>query len=273
MPRYVLPLLIAAAVAIALALTWWTLGRAGSTEAANVEQDVAPFHRLEVNGGADVVLQHGSAPHISIDAPVRGSRVAADVQDGTLVINVRDTRRWWSGLTGRNRGRTVRVTVTYRDLDAIALSGAVRLSATALDTPQLRVAASGGSAVRIDELRTDMLRVIGSGALKAELGGHATEQRISINGAGDYDAERLSGDHANVSVSGVGHVVVRVAKTLSASISGAGSVEYYGDPEVKEHVSGVGRIKRREAVAPVGRGIHFAAWPALHAAAAYGAPI
>ena len=27
MPRYVLPLLIAGAVAVALGLTWWTLGR------------------------------------------------------------------------------------------------------------------------------------------------------------------------------------------------------------------------------------------------------
>jgi len=34
-----------------------------------------------------------------------------------------------------------------------------------------------------------------------------------------------------------GSIVLRVQKTLRASISGAGSVEYYGDPEVRQQVS------------------------------------
>lgn len=263
MPRYLLPLLIAVAVAIALALTGWTLGRAGATEAANVEQDVGPFHRLEVNGGAEVVLQRGRVGHVSVETSVRGQRVRADVRDGTLRVTARDTRRWWNGLVGGSRSRAVRVTITYSELDALALSGSVKLTASGLDTPELRLDASGGSTVRIDDIKTQLLRVNGDGALKAELSGHATEQRVSISGAGDYNAEHLESDQASVDVSGVGNVVLRVAKTLSASISGAGTIEYYGDPQVRQRISGVGRIKRREAAIADPHGLRLAGWPLL----------
>jgi hypothetical protein len=47
-------------------------------------------------------------------------------------------------------------------------------------------------------------------------------------------------------VSGVGNVIVHADRTLRASISGAGVIEYAGNPTVTEHVSGIGRVKRRE---------------------------
>jgi hypothetical protein len=251
MPRYVLPLLLAIAVAIALALTWWTLGRSTpATEAASMDREVERFHAIDVTGVAVVVLERGSAEHVRIDAPARGARVSANVRNGRLNVSARETRRWWNFLLGRGGGGTVRVTVTYRDIDAISLSGAVRLTASGLHAPAISIAASGGSSVRLDGLATQLLRVSGDGALKAQIAGEATEQRVSISGAAEYEAGSLASERARIDVSGVGHVVVRVATALNASISGAGSIEYYGDPQVEQHVSGVGRVKRREATAP-----------------------
>src|SRR5690348_18098419 len=84
MPRYALPLLLAIALVIALVLTWWTLGRSPSaSEGATVDRDVEPFHAVSISGAADVVLQHGEAEHVSIEAPARGARVTANVRDGT----------------------------------------------------------------------------------------------------------------------------------------------------------------------------------------------
>ena len=47
-------------------------------------------------------------------------------------------------------------------------------------------------------------------------------------------------------MSGVGNVVLHADQTLDASISGAGVIEYVGNPTVTEHVSGIGRVRRRE---------------------------
>ena len=44
-----------------------------------------------------------------------------------------------------------------------------------------------------------------------------------------------------------GKVLINSAKTLKIAISGAGSVEYLGDPKVTQDISGVGRVKRRES--------------------------
>jgi hypothetical protein len=262
MPRYALPLLVLAVVAVALLLTWLALGRgAGSGEVAVAEQDLAPFARIEVSGAADVVLQKGSGEHVTIETPTRGLRIQAEVRGNTLRITTRDNRRWWSSLFGRSSRRNARIGVTYRNLEALVLSGAVRITAATMETPELRISANGGSSIHIDGLKTQSLRVDGSGALKAELAGEATEQRVAISGAAEYDAERLASTQANVSVSGVGHVVVRVEKALTASISGAGTIEYYGNPEVKEHVSGVGRVKRREASGDTAKPRwHVASW-------------
>ena len=264
MPRHLLPLMVLAAVVVALVLTWMVLGGRGAgsaSENAIAEQDVSPFRRIDVSGAAEVILQRGPTEHVSVDAPARGMRVVAQVDGDTLDISSRDRRRWWSTLFGPGSGsRTPRITITYRNLDSVELSGAVRLIATALETPELRLEANGGSTLRIEGLKTRSLRVEGSGALKAEIAGETTEQRVSISGAGRYDASGLASTHASVDVSGVGKVVVRVDKTLDASISGAGTIEYLGSPTVRERVSGVGRVKRREAAERDAAHFHVAAW-------------
>ncbi len=48
-------------------------------------------------------------------------------------------------------------------------------------------------------------------------------------------------------MSGIGNVLLHAERTLRASISGAGNIEDIGDPAVTEHVSGLGRVKRRES--------------------------
>jgi hypothetical protein len=251
MPRYVLPILILGVIALAAILSWWTLGRGGSAgDTAMADRDVGPFHRIEINGAADVTLRQGSGEHLGIETPSRGLRVAASVEDGTLTITARDTRRWWQNLFGGTRGgRIAKVTITFRNLDAVSIAGAVRLTSASLETPELRVEASGGSTLRIDGLKTNLLRVEADGALKARLAGTATEQHIEISGASEYNAGELASRDATVDVSGVGRVVLRVEKTLDASISGAGSVEYYGNPQVKKSISGVGKVRQRDAEA------------------------
>ena len=203
---------------------------------------------MEVNGAAELLVVQGPREHLTVETPTRGQRIVANVRGDTLAITIRDTRRWWQALTGRGSGsRTTRITVTVRAIDALALNGAVKMTGTGLTTPALRLSASGGSSVQIDGLKTGTLRVSGNGALKARLSGEATEQHVSISGAGEYQAEELASERATINVSGVGHVVVRVERELNATISGAGNVEYVGSPVVKERVSGMGRVKRLES--------------------------
>lgn len=261
MPRTSLPWLIVAAVLVSAALAWWTLtrGSAAPEPARSEHEELAPFHEIEVGGTAAVTLLQSDRESIDVEARDRATRVDTDLSAGRLVIRARDRRRWWSGLFGHRTPGRPNIIIHFRKLDVLALTGNVKLNAPQLATSSLRIAASGGSSLSIGDLSATSLRVNGSGALQAHLAGHVEDEDVSISGAGSYSAEHLYATHASVSVSGVGSVLLHAERTLDASLSGAGVIEYVGDPAVTEHVSGIGRVKRRESDAT--RGTRAAAPP------------
>jgi hypothetical protein len=247
MPRTTLPLLIVAAVLVSAMLAWWTLSRGiGGEPGAETarHESLPPFHQLEIGGSAEVTLLQSDSESIDVEAG-RHVRVSAQVSNGRLRLRAVDRRRWWNRLFGGRSPSAPHVTLRFRTLDVIDMNGSVKIRASRLDAQSLRIAASGGSTLAIEDLRATSLRVDGSGALDAKLGGRVDQQFVSISGAGSYHADKLSADDATDNVSGVGDVVVNARKTLRASISGAGNIEYVGDPKVTEHVSGIGRVRRR----------------------------
>jgi hypothetical protein len=251
MRRFSLPLVILLAVAIALGLTWLALGGGGSSrrdESRSETQALAPFKRIQLSGSTVVMLvQDTNGPLVTSIAPRTAARVGVKVQGETLMITASDGARWWRSLFSGGPSATPQITIHFKDLDAIEVSGGVRIVAPEVHVPALRIEGSGGTSLSIDDLRAATLTVSGAGALKAVLAGQVADQKISISGAGEYQAAQLVSDNAIVDVSGAGHIVVNARKTLKANISGAGVVEYLGDPVVKESVSGVGRVKRRQS--------------------------
>ena len=132
MRRFALPILILATVIVAAVLAWFTLTRVAGGGGGDVTTEIRavnPFHRLEINGRADVTLVEGPSESVTIEAAARGqSRITARVERGTLMISAGDSRRWWNALIGSRPTATPRMTVAFKVLDAIALSGAVKVS-------------------------------------------------------------------------------------------------------------------------------------------------
>lgn len=256
MPRSSLPWLVLGTLGISAALAWFTLTRGGGPGAGHSSafehHALAPFTELEIGGAAEVIVLQGGAEAIDVEAAGRANVVEANVSRGRLVIRSRDRRHWWGRIFGHEASQSPTITIHLRNLDVLALTGTVKVTVPKLTTRSLRIAASGGSALTIDELRANTLRVEGSGALKADLAGRVDDEHVSISGAGSYHAERLRATDATVSVSGVAKVIVHAERKLNASISGAGLIEYLGDPEVVEEISGIGRVKRRDSSATPG---------------------
>ena len=242
---------VLASIVIAVGLAWLVVSRAdfgGSSRSERVTevQALPPFQRIEVSGLAEIVLVQGNKETISIGNPSRAG-LTASVEGNALRIARTNGRRWWHSLPGGGAGRTPRIVVTFKDLHYIAASGAVQVRAAALNVPDLRISSSGATSLKIDDLQARTLRVSGSGAMTTELAGRVTDQQVSISGAADYRAENLVSDSATVTESGARVVIVHARQKLKASISGAGSIEYLGDPDVEQRVSGAGRVKKRKA--------------------------
>ena len=254
MRRLSLPLVILVSIVIAACLTGYALAETPDRKDEPVTEShaLAAFKRIEISGSAAVTLvQDTNGPLVATLPPSAASQITVKVQKETLIIKVNDNARWWSDMFGRGPSGTPQITIHFKDLDGIDVAGAVRISARQIHVPELSIDGSGGTTIQIEDLRATRLSVEGSGALKAELAGQVTDQSIEISGAGNYQAARLVSDNASVEVSGAGKIVVNARKKLTASLSGAGVVEYIGEPVVKESISGAGRIRRREAAADV----------------------
>jgi hypothetical protein len=240
---------ILAATVVAVIIGWFYLVSSfrGGGDVVTEDRVLPPFSRIVIEGFADVRLVQGAAESVRVAAPQKQlATVRTQVSDGTLTISAGASRSWWLAFFGGG-GRGTQLRITFRDLESIDAAGAVKLRAEGIKADRLRVQASGATSLRIDALDANELSVSGSGAMKVELAGRVAQQRVSISGAGDYRAADLVSDEARIAVSGAGRVLVQVEKTLRIALSGAGVVEYIGDPKVTQHVSGAGRVKRRDA--------------------------
>ena len=210
---------------------------------------VGPFDRVEISGNAELILVQGDREAVLVEAsPKARSRIRVRSRDGRLRIDTSENASWWSWFAGGG-GRRPTITVYFKSLESLEMSGAIKATSDAIRSPKLRVNASGAASMKVGALNVEALLFSGSGAVKGDFAGSATEQKISISGAGAYRAPKLVSETAAVTVSGAGKVVVNARKKLDASISGAGAIEYFGDPVLKQQVSGAGKITRRSSSA------------------------
>jgi hypothetical protein len=210
---------VGGAVALGLALGGCAGQLWGSGRLAVEDRHVSGFDAVSVGGGARLVLTQGDRESLAVEAddnllPL----VETEVRGGRLSLG------WRSG-TSVATDRGLRFEVTARELSAIAASGGGQVEATGLDTPALRVDASGGAHVRAE--------------------GRADRQEVTSSGGGGFDGARLRGASARVRASRGGWAVVDVAEELDASADGGGWVEYAGEPRVRQEASGGGWVRRR----------------------------
>ncbi|PKL82952.1 MAG: hypothetical protein CVV24_07425 [Ignavibacteriae bacterium HGW-Ignavibacteriae-3] len=116
-----------------------------------------------------------------------------------------------------------------------------------ITTPVLdRIEVSGANNVNVDNISTDEFHVELSGAGNIDMSGEVEKLKAELSGAGNINAKNLKAKDVRISVSGAASANVFASRSLDASVSGVGSIDYYGNPQkTKTDVSGVGSISRR----------------------------
>jgi hypothetical protein len=135
--------------------------------------------------------------------------------------------------------------LTVKELDTVVISGLGSVELPEMDVPRFSVVISGGGSVDVDGLSGDVVdvEISGLGSLSID-GGEVDEQDVVISGGGSYKARNLQSARVEVEIDGLGSATVRVSEHLGVTISGGGSVEYFGDPSVDQDVSGLGHVQR-----------------------------
>ncbi len=189
-----------------------------SSDVTSESRDVSGFDEVELRGVGNLSLEQTGSESLTVEAEESVlPKIRTEVVNNRLIIGPEPN-------TSIQTTQPINYTLTVKDLNALKVSGSGDIEAEGISTDGLTVAVSGTGDV--------------------EISGEADSQEIEISGTGDYQAEDLESKEVKVDVGGTGSAIVNVSDQLDAKVSGAGSVEYIGDPTVNQDVSGTGEVSK-----------------------------
>jgi hypothetical protein len=193
-------------------------GVKGSGNAKTEARKVDGFSAVDVSGSVHVELAIAAQPSVEVSG------------DDNLVAMI-DTQVHGDVLSIGNHGNMRPVVPLV-----------VRVSATRI----AKVTASGATTVAVHGVHGDQLAITVEGAATLRGDGAVHQLTVDTSGAGTLDLEHLTAERASVKASGSGTVTIDVTQALDADVSGAGTVNYHGNPpDVKKDVSGAGSLVKR----------------------------
>jgi hypothetical protein len=194
------------------------------------------FDRLEIGDAFIIRVTEGS--YFSVE--VRGDRRNLDdlevYKSGNTLV-VRYDRY-------ESRKHETYIDIVMPSISAAVFSGATNSVITGFDDLELvNISLSGASVSQID-VETVQLNINLSGASVADLRGQALSLDAEVSGASSIKAFTLPVINATLNVSGASVAKITVSDNLEATISGASTVIYRGNPVISEDVSGGSSLQR-----------------------------
>ena len=220
-------------------LPWINVVR-GSGNLITETRLVSGFDAVRLDGAGRLVITQGVSESLEIQAEDNLiNQLTSDVQQNTLVLGFQS--RLWRRSIIPTRPVTYNLTVT--DLSKLTLNGAGDLDIQSLQTDTLVIEINGAGNIVIEDLSAQNLTVNLAGTGSINVSGVVSDQVINLDGAGNYQAGDLQTQSTVIKISGLASGTVWAAETLQVSISGGGSVSYYGAPQVTEEISGLGQVR------------------------------
>ena len=231
--------LIALVTLPAQAQWWGGKGIKGNGEVTTITRSVGDYDQIHVAGFFDVDLVYGNEGTITIEGESNLLEyLVTEVNGNALKIKTEKGKN-----LKPSRNKTIRVTVPFKDIDEVTLSGSgdvVGKDVIKTDTFKTAVAGSGDVIVQVEANTVDG-SVAGSGDLTVK--GDANSVGFSVAGSGDIHAGNLKAQEAYARVAGSGDIRVNCSKYLKARVSGSGDIEYSGNPDKEDtKVAGSGSI-------------------------------
>lgn len=214
-------LLITIIVIFALTSCMWRISfdsLTGSGKMTTEQRTVENFDTLEINSYGRLIIKQADKESLKIEGEENIlSNLVTEVENHKLVIKF------------KNRLNIIPTKeliyyLTVKDLTSLVSNGAVSING--------------------EDLSLNNLSIKLNGAEKITISGTVEKQVIEINGAGYYDAKNFSSKDCTVILNGAGGAAVKVSDKLDASIAGAGSIQYIGNPEVTQKINGIGKIEK-----------------------------
>lgn len=203
------------------------------------------FDTIEISGAAHVRFRQGESESVFVEGDEAAQKaLTLEVRSGQLYIRPAGSWKFWNT-------RRINVNVTARDLKRVNISGAADLLATLpVALGRLQISISGSGVARFDQLKAEQLNFHVSGSGDGQMAGQVDQLEVRVSGRSDFRGAELMAQRARVRVSGLADVKVWAVQELAVTVSGVGTVDYYGSPVVQRNTSGIARLNARGAKTP-----------------------
>lgn len=208
----------------------------GSGKAASENRKMDAFTKINVSGNFKIVLKQG-APSIKVTADdnllkMIETKVSGDELKISIEKNICDAG-------------TLEIDITNPDFQAVKSSGALDLSTDGkLNIKDFDMELAGVSKINLD-LTAANVKTLANGKADIELKGQATSNNVILNGSTNLNALDFIVANYHIETRGVAHCKINVLSELTVNISGAGGVEYKGNPaKINNENSGASSIKK-----------------------------
>jgi hypothetical protein len=194
-------------------------GVRGSGIVKTESRKVAGFSSISFKSVGKVTVQQTGKESLTIAAednilPLLESRVADNILYLTLAKDGK-----------MNPTKPIEFVVQVKSLESLNTDGVGSIEAQGIQGKRLAVAMDGVGGVTI--------------------AGSSDALDLSLSGVGSFQGEAFQTKQATVRNSGVGSAVVNVSEQLDTDLSGVGSIEYVGSPQVRRSGRGLGTVKKR----------------------------
>lgn len=211
----------------------------GSGRLLRAEEAFSGFSEIEVRGAFGVVVRQSDRHRVGIQADDNVIEYIRVEQIGDRLLVAMDETRSY-------RNATMEAQIEMPLLTAVSVSGASRVVLEGFASERdLDIDLSGVSGLdgTISAGGVDMSL---SGASRINLTGEAGDLRLRSSGSIRVDLSGFAVVNADIEASGASRIVVNASGKLTASASGASTVEYLGQPEsVEPTTSGAAKIEPR----------------------------
>ena len=237
---------------------------------------VSGFTGIDASSVFEVAVAKGATESLTVEADDAVMPfVRSEVRRGVLHLYLDDAKNL-------KNIKTLKASVVMKDLDKVSLSGACKLTANDLFTPEsftancsgvskmtvnvntgkLSIKESGSSKMQLKanvtndaefsfsgssnmqaELKAQNVEFSSSGASKIIITGEAKDINIEISGSSTFQAEDFTVKTATINSSGAGNVSIHVTDHLKVDSAGASNVKYKGSPTITVNSSGASKIK------------------------------
>ena len=213
------------------------------SESRNIEN----VNRVVLRDYGQLYISQGEKESLHLEAhdSILGM-IRTEVRHGELLLDINGGwwDRTWRAITSTFEGRPLKYHLTLKKLNGLFVSGAARVVCNGFKFDDFQLILRGAGEIRMKDIEADTLDIELPGAGLIDLTGEVKNQKVWLKGAGSYDAPKLKSENAVVKLHGVGRARVWTESSLDAHVDGIGSIEYYGNPDLRRKVSGLGNISR-----------------------------